>query len=303
MQLPNTLTGVAKHRLVSLSLLLVLLAGVAAAQSNPSGQSAPAQAPSAGASPAAPAGPPPKTPPQAKTQEEYNAYLQAEKAQDGVTAEKAADDFAAKFKTSDLRALLYYRAMTIYQGAHNRDKTIEMGRKVVALNPNEPVTLATLAELLAESTNETDPDHDRRLNEAMAHAQRALQTVDTDLLLPPGATPEKIAASKNLVRSIAYEAIAVVNMARDDNAQAEANLKQALDLNTMDPDPVTWLRYAVVLDHLNRYQDALTATNRALQLSPSGSPQATMAAAERDRLLKLTGAATATQPAQGTAPR
>jgi tetratricopeptide (TPR) repeat protein len=277
-------------------LILGMLAGAAVAQASPQGELP--QAPSTLSQPAQPVAPPAKTPPQAKTQEEYNAFLQMEKITDPAAAEKAADDFAAKFPESELRALFYYRVMTLYQAARNREKTIAMGRKVVALNPNEPVTLATLAEVLGESVSETDPQRDLHLREVVTFAQRALQTVDTDLLFPPNASPQVIAGNRNLIRSIAYEALALANMARDEETQAEANLKQAIELNTVDPDPVTWLRYAIVLDHLRRYPEALTSANRALELSPAGSAQASMATSERDRLLKLTGAAGAAPAAK-----
>lgn len=279
------------NRISRVALLLLVVASLVAALAAQNAKPAPSEPPQAPSASLAQSAPPAKTPPQAKTQDEYNAYLATEKAADPAAAEKAADDFAAKFKTSELRYLLYYRAMTLYQAARNREKTLDMGRKVVAVNPNDPVTLATLAELLGESASETDPQRDLHLREVVNFAQRALQTVDTELLFPPNSTPQTIANNRNLIRSIAYEALALANMARDENAQAEVNLKKALDLNTVDPDPVTWLRYAVVLDHLGHYPEALTAALRALQLSPAGSPQANMATAERDRLQKLTGGA------------
>lgn len=275
-----------------LLLVIAVLAAALAAQNAKPAQNEPPQAPSAAQAQSAPA----KTPPQAKTQEEYNAYLATEKITDPAAAEKAADDFAAKFKDSELRYLLYYRAMTMYQGARNREKTLSMGRKVIAVNPNDPVTLATLAELIGESAAETDPQRELHLREVVNFAQRSLQLVDTELLFPPNTSPQTIANNRNLIRAIAYEALALANMAKDENAQAEVNLKKALDLNSVDPDPVTWLRYAVVLDHQGHYAEALTATLKALQLSPPGSPQATMATSERDRLQKLTGGAPVAQP-------
>lgn len=278
-----------------LLLVVALLAGAMAGQNARPVPSEPPQAPSATQAQSAP---PAKLPPQAKTQDEYNAFLQTEKIGDPAAAEKAADDFAAKFQNSELRYLLYYRAMTLYQGVRNREKTIELGRKVIAANPNDPVTLATLAELLGESAAETDPQRELHLREVVNFAQRALQTVDSELLFPPNTSPQTIINNRNLIRAIAYEALALANMARDENPQAEANLKKALDLNTVDPDPVTWLRYAVILDHQGRYPEALTATLKALQLSPAGSPQANMATAERDRLQKLTGGAKAAPVAQ-----
>jgi tetratricopeptide (TPR) repeat protein len=285
------------------------LSGLLWAQAARPGQSGPPNAPAATpqapqASPApAPQG---KLPPQAKTQDEYKAYQDATQTSDALAAEKAAQDFAAKFKTSELQYLLYYRAMTLYQNQNNADKAIEMGRKVLEVNPNEPITLAMVANFIAERTRDTDLNRDQQLSEALLDAQKSLEKIDTDLIVAPNTPPDKLEANKALLRSIAYGAIGNVYLSKGNYAEAEANLKRSIELNTVQPDAVTWLRYAVVLDHLNKYQEALLAANKALELSPEGSPQAGMAKQEKERLLKLTGGPQSPRPAaqqpQGAAP-
>lgn len=240
--------------------------------------------------PAVPAG---KPLPQAKTQDEYKAYQQSSQLQDPAALEAAANDFANKFKDSELRYLLYYRAMFGYQAQNNGEKTIEMGRKVLALNPNEPVTLAVVAQMLSEKTPETDPNREARLQEATRDAFQSLAKLDTDLVVPPGTPPERVEQNKKMLRSIAYATIGNLYLARDNYAQAEKNLKQAMDL-APEPDVVTILRYSIALEQQKKYSEALTAANRALQLAPAGSPQAGMARQERERLLKLSEASTAT---------
>src|ERR1700722_5419980 len=70
----------------------------------PGGQSGQTAAPAA-------TGPQGKRPPQAKTQPEFEAYKAAAALTDPAAQEKAADDFAAKFPDSELRAVLYKGAM------------------------------------------------------------------------------------------------------------------------------------------------------------------------------------------------
>ena len=55
----------------------------------------------------------PKRPPQAKTQPEYEAYKTAIALTDPAAAEKAADDFAAKFPDSELRVMLFKSPVAI----------------------------------------------------------------------------------------------------------------------------------------------------------------------------------------------
>src|SRR5438270_9975765 len=86
----------------------------------------PTQTAPAGQAAAAPAG---KRMPQAKTQPEFEAYNAAIQLADAAAAEKAADDFAAKFPDSELRVVLYKSAMQKYQVANNADKMLEMAQK------------------------------------------------------------------------------------------------------------------------------------------------------------------------------
>src|ERR1700719_2430748 len=105
-------------------------------QPAPTQSNQPAQgATQSGASATAP--PPGKRPPQAKTQPEFDAYNAVANQKDPAALEKAADDFAAKFPESELRALLYKASMRGYQNANNGDKMAEMAQKLLKLDPDD----------------------------------------------------------------------------------------------------------------------------------------------------------------------
>lgn len=264
------------------------------AQPSPTAQGAQGQ-------PTAPAPPPGVKPqPQAKTQDEFNAYNQVRGLTDGPALEKAADDFAAKFPQSELRILLYKSAMRAYQNANNPDKMMETGRKALALDPNDPEALITVAMVLSERTRSSDIDFDQKTNEAMTMARKALQTVDTDLEIPPNLPPDKISTIKNGMKSWAYAVVGTIELEKNDYAAASSDLAKSNELNPLAPDPVTFLRLAVALDKQNKYPEALAAANRAVELAPEGTPAGNLARQERDRLQKLTGS-TGTPAAAGTA--
>lgn len=282
-------------------LFMLLMSLMAAAQKNPE---PPAQQPPAPQSQGQTA-PAAKALPQAKSQDEYKAYQDASQLQDPAAVEAAANSFADKFKNSELRYLLYYRAMFGYQAQNNAEKAIEMGRKVLALAPNEPVTLALVAEMLSERTRDTDLDRDERLQEAMQDAHKSLEKIDTDLVIPPGTPPERAEQNQKMVRSTAYTALGNVYLTKNNYPEAERNLRQAIDLAPDSPDAITILRYAIALEQQKKYGDALVAANKALQLSPAGSPQFNMAKQERERLLRLTGtpdSTSAASPGSAAAP-
>jgi tetratricopeptide (TPR) repeat protein len=269
-------------------------AGQPAQQTTPgAGQTAPATP----ATPGAATAPPAKRPPQAKTQPEFDAYKTAAASTDAAGLEKAADDFATKFPDSELRILLYKNAMRLYQNGNNAEKTEAMGRKVLSLDADDPEALVIVAEVIAERTRDSDIDKDQRYSEAVSMAQKATQTVDTDVQVPAGTPQEKIDAYKALLRSNAYSIMGTIAFKKDDFAAAQENLQKSIDAFPSQPDPVVVLRLALTLDKQQKYPEALKVANKAVDMTQDNTAIGTPARRERDRLQQLTGATTpAAQP-------
>jgi tetratricopeptide (TPR) repeat protein len=245
-------------------------------------------APPAGQQGAAAAAPPQgKRPPQAKTQPEFDAYKTAAASPDAASLEKAADDFAAKFPDSELRILLYKAAMQAYQKTGNSEKIVAMGRKALAIDPDDPESLVTVASELAEKTRDTDLDKDQRLEEAMKMAQHSLQTIDTDVAVPANTPQAQVDAYKGQIRSFAYSIIGTLEFKKDQFAQAEADLRKSIDAYPSQPDPVVVLRLAISLDRQEKYADALKEANRAVELTQDGTPAGQLARQEQSRLSQL----------------
>jgi tetratricopeptide (TPR) repeat protein len=230
-----------------------------------------------------------KRPPQAKTQPEFDAYQAAVANNDPAALEKAANDFAAKFPDSELRIVLYKTATRAYQNANNADKTAELGRKVLALDPDDPESLVMVANVLAERTRDSDLDKDQRLDEAMKMAQHATQTIDTDVAASPGTPQEKIDAYKALLRSNAYSIMGTLEFNQGKYPAAEADLRKSIDAYPSQPDPVVVLRLALSLDKQGRYPDALKEANRAVEMTQENTTVGGLARKERDRLVQLNG--------------
>ncbi len=283
---------------------LAILSAVVVMAGGCLGQQA-ATAPQASTPPkAATAAAPPqgKRPPQAKTQPEFDAYQAAAANTDPAALEKAADDFATKFPDSELRTLLYRNAMRAYQNANNGDKMLDVGRKILKIDPDDPEALIGVAEVLTERTRDTDLDKDQRYDEAMKAAQRSIQTVETDIIIPAGTSQEKVDEYKGSLKSTAYSIIGAIQLNSGQYADAEANFHKSLDAFPSSPDPVVVLRLAIALDKQNKYPDALKQANRAVELTQDNTSSGILARRERDRLVQLTGgtvpsSAPATTPA------
>jgi len=245
------------------------------------------------------AAPAAKRPPQAKTQPEFDAYKAAAATTDPAALEKASEDFATKFPDSELRVLLYKNAMRLYQNSNNSDKTEAMGRKVLSFDGDDPEALVIVAEVIAERTRDSDIDKDQRFSEAASMAQKATQTIDTDVQVPPGTPQDKLDAYKGMMRSQAYSILGTIDFKKENYPAAEQNLQKSIDAYPSDPDKVVVLRLALTLDKEQKYPEALKVANRAVEMTQDNTPIGTPARHERDRLQQLTGG---TAPAQTQTP-
>ncbi|HVN18049.1 MAG TPA: hypothetical protein VMU05_04730 [Dongiaceae bacterium] len=267
------------------------------AQDKPASQNSPAGQASGQAAAGQAATPPGKRPPKVNSQEEYNAYKAAMANTDGAAVEKAADDFAAKYPQSELRPLVYKAAMQRYQQANNGDKMIEMAKKVLTIDPDDPEALVSVAQVEAEQTKDDSLDKDQRLAEAKKNAERALVTVDTDV--PTSGYPEEqLKNYKNFIRSQAYFVLGTAAFKASNWPEAEANLRKSIDALPQQPDVIAVYRLALALDFQNKIQDALKVAQQAVDLTKDNpdSPAGKAARQEQDRLMKYASSGTSGQP-------
>ncbi|HVG90151.1 MAG TPA: hypothetical protein VNB54_01560 [Alphaproteobacteria bacterium] len=261
------------------------------------GKSAPTPAPAA------------KRIPQAKTQAEYADYNASYALNGGATVEQAANDFAAKYPSSELRVYLYLKALHEYQSENNPAKMVVVGEKVLSLDPDNAIALVLTATVLADSLSDGDQDREQKIAEIRRNSNRAFQTVDSSFVPPANATPEQIAAYKATLLSMAHSALGIMELKTAQDASAEQDLRTAANLNKTQPDPYIWYHLALAQDHLatamtdkqqqrKKYADALSSANQALQYTSANPDLGKLAAAERDRLVQITSPASSSRNSQ-----
>ena len=280
--------------------IVVAVAAMCAA-SFAQGDNKPASSPPAGqAGQAAAAAPQGKRPPKVNSQEEYAAYKAVIAMTDTAAEEKAADDFATKYPQSELRPLVYKSVMQHYQQANNGDKMVEMAKKVLSLDADDPEALVAVAQVEAEQTHDTDLDKDQKYAEAKKYAERALVTVDTDVLTS-GASPEQITNYKNFIRSQAYFVLGTISFKAKAYPDAELNLRKSIDALPQSPDVVCVYRLALALDFQNKIPEALKVAQQAVDLTKDNpdSPAGKAARQEQERLLTFSKA---NAPSQSSTP-
>jgi len=230
---------------------------------------------------------PVKKKPQAKSKAEFEAYKAAAAQTDPAKLEAAAADFAQKYTSSELRALLYEQAMGLYQQANNDPKSLEMARAVLKYDPTEAVTLLTAAQILAEHTHNDDLDRNDRLAEAEADAKAAMLHI-RDIAQPPAMTPEQFDASMSQLRGSVHRVLGTVAFKRLDYAKAIKEFNDDVAEEKAQTDPEVWLRLALAYDKDSDYLEALDAAKKAISSSDAGSQLRQVAEKERKRLEELT---------------
>jgi tetratricopeptide (TPR) repeat protein len=280
-------------------MVVLAFASFAAGQTT---NNAPASTTPAAPAQAAPATTPQaKTPPQAKTQAEYDAFNTAKASgSDPATLEKAADDFAAKYPDSELRILLYEAAVAAYQQANNSAKMESVGKKVLAIDSDQPDALMAVCQGIVDTTQDSDLNKDQRYDEAGKDAQHALQTVDTDIAVPAGTPADRVEAYKGYIRSTAYSFLGTIEFRKGNFAEAQTQYQKSLDAFPSQPDPIVVLRLALALDNQKKYPEALQQAGKAVELTQANTTVGDYARREHDRLVQLTGGTV--PPASGGTP-
>jgi tetratricopeptide (TPR) repeat protein len=267
------------------SLLWLLLLAAAAAPSRALAQPAAASSSAQAASGA--------RVPQAKSQQERADFVNAYGLEGGAAEEAAANDFAAKYPASGLRHYLFSSAMLKYQRENNASRMLAMGERVLELDPDNSLALVLTATAIADSLGERDHDREKKVGTVKRNAARAIQTAETSYSDSAG---ESAGAYKTTLQAMAYSALGLMKLKTGDDAGAEKDLKAAVDLAQVRPDPYIWYHLALAQDHRKKYAAALTSVEQALQLASSDPELQKLAEVEHERLAGLTrGARTAPQ--------
>src|SRR5262245_21045814 len=93
----------------------------------------------------------PAAPKHATSPHELDDYRAAAPWRGGSAVEQAANAFANRYPASELRQLLFSRAMLQYQSENNTSGILSMGEQTLALSPDNPAALVLTATVLADS--------------------------------------------------------------------------------------------------------------------------------------------------------
>lgn len=195
-------------------------------------------------------------PPQARTAEEYDAYLDVAEAASPPAVLEAAKRFQHQHPDSPLRSLVLERCFSAHRMLGERGRAVESGEASLEANPHNLSLRAQLAAVIANGAAS-----EQEVSRAESHARRALDELSR--FHPPRtillAEWRRIEAK---IRSAAHSALGLAAFRRDQTAEAIRELEQALQFA---PDPALFYRLGRLYRITGREAEAVAMFRKALE--------------------------------------
>jgi tetratricopeptide (TPR) repeat protein len=216
---------------------------------------------------------------QAKSQEEFDRYLEIVAAADPHQVIAKVDAFVSQFPQSQLLSTAYQYKMHACERSNDFDGMLAAGRKALLGNPDNVNILLALAPAMA-SRAAGRADRDQLLSQAEAYARLALEKLDATRLSRKVSLQEWT-VQKHQMQSEAHGALGLVALQRKQNDIAVREFSAAISL---DPQPVgvKFLRLGMAFNALPAPDDAAKNFRRAAELGPE--PVRNLALQELKRL-------------------
>ena len=250
---------------------LILGSAASLLLAQPAGQAKQAQP--AQAAPAAPAAQPGFTSPVAKqpafkSKEEQDAAMpmfQAMQGPDSNAKIKASDAFLQKFPNSEFRPIaLLFLAMS-YQEKNDYDKTLVYGEATLKAEPENYQAMLMLSRVIAVRVRENDLDKEEKLTTAEKYASQALEALKTAPRPNPSISDAQWEMGKLDLSAQAYEAFAIIALARNKTDVAIEQFKKSL-ATTPAPDPSTYVRLGNALSKAGKFEEAIATLNKVVAM-------------------------------------
>ncbi len=203
--------------------------------------------------------------PQARSQEELDAFLELRSATEAQEIIQLVNAFAARFPNSVFLDAAYQEQALAYQRLGNFSASVSAGEKSLQANPDNIKMLLALATIIANSPAQT-PNRAKLLTEAEDYAHHALEHIETSR--PPKQIPmEQWLRDKREMQSQAHEALGVLSLDRG-QAQAAATEFEAGVALSANPDGTHFFRLGVALALAGKVADAEKNLQHAKELGP-----------------------------------
>lgn len=239
--------------------------------------------------------------PAPKSQAEFDALQQLQKAITDPAATPdakilAAEEFLAKFPDTDFKYQMYMLEMQCYQDKNDAVNTLDAASKVLKDDPDNLMALVTAAQVVAMRTRDTDLDRDQKWKMGEDYARHAITLLNT-MVKPEQLTEEQFQGTKNGGLAQAYGALGLIAVHRKQFGAAEEDFKKASEL---EKDPLYFWHLGRAYAQDGKYDLAREAYKQSIALG--GVKDATGHDLAADDLQRLEAVVKQQAPAAKTPP-
>jgi len=180
---------------------------------------------------------------------------------------QAGEEFVQKYPDSRYRSDVFIWLVRGYLMQDQIDKMEAAGDKELALNPNDPQTLAILGSTLPRAMNASTPNPVQRLDKSERYCKKSLELLPA-LPKPAELSDEAFAKAKDQTSAMAYGGLGLIAIRRQQFAEAIPNFEEAIKLDPT-PDPVNFYLLGIANQKTSHFDDAVAAYTKCAAI-PSG---------------------------------
>ncbi|MEO8657587.1 MAG: hypothetical protein ABI693_03915 [Bryobacteraceae bacterium] len=230
--------------------------------------------------------------PAPKSQKEAEAINAMFTAQDPDSQIKAAEALLTKYADTDFKGLALYVEANAYQNKNDAEKAIIYAERMLEVDKaslQAAQGMVMIGKITALRTREFDLDKEEKLGKAEKMATASIDVFKVAPKSNPGIPDDQWEVAKKDGIASAHEVLALVASTRKKNDVALAEYKLALDSPT--PDPSTMLRYASVLNTMQKWDEAIAMTDKILATPDLHPTIKDFATKEKDKATKAKASA------------
>lgn len=183
-----------------------------------------------------------------------------------------ADQFVQDYPDSPYLSRIYMAAASAHRMLNHFDQAVEYGEKSIELNPSNLIALLVVCDSLSEGAKEGDAGYEERLDRAAEYSQRALSVLPEFVqAIPrrPDMPEEQYKLQEQYLEAQARATLGYIHLRRKQFAEAETELKLAIELNQLQPSAADFERLGVVQVEQQKYQEAREAFRRCSEIGGS----------------------------------
>lgn len=201
--------------------------------------------------------------PQPKSQQELDAVMAIQNAQDPDARIAAAENLLKEFKDTEFKEFANYMTMLSYQQKNDFENMMVFGERTLEHNPDNVGVLLQLSYAIPLRTREFDLDKEEKLSKSEDFAKRAITLVPNLTKPDPNLPDEEWLLTKKDFMAQANESLGLVALKRENYDVASEQFRKALDLAPQQ-NATTFFYLAQALHKSGKNDEAMTAVDTAI---------------------------------------